>query len=81
MQVGKAAADICNVALEMLHVNRVEAYNSCVEAHVGFGNLIAVVVGVRVFGKVFFGFGEVLEERVDVLYVGLLRSGERRCVG
>ena len=79
--MGEAASNVGNVALEVLHIDRIEADNSCVEAHVSFRYLVAVVVRTCMFGKVRFGFGEMLEEGMDAFFVGFLGSGRMLRLG
>ena len=73
-------ANVAHVALEVLHVDDVEADNGRVQADVGLGELRAEVVG---SGGADVGRGEVglsavegAEERGDGLFVGLWLTGE-----
>ncbi len=68
------APNIPEVALEVLHVDGVEADDGRVQAHVGFGGVGAVVVGAGGFGEFGFGAVEGCEESLDVLFVGFLGS-------
>ena len=61
VQRGESGADVSDVTFEVLHVDGVEADDGGVEAHVGFGDVSAKVVGgVRSggLGEVGFGAGE-----------------------
>ena len=58
---GIARADVAQVGLEVLHVDRVEADNRCEEADVGFGGSRAEVVG-GLLGEVGFDAVEGGEE-------------------
>ncbi len=69
-------SDVSNVALEMLYVHGIEADDGGVEAHVCFGDVLAVVVGSGVLGEVCFGAVEGGEEGGDGLFVGVLGGGE-----
>ena len=74
MQVRVPAADISDVALEVLNVDGVEADDGGVEADVGFGDGGAVVVGGGVGGEVGFDAVERAEEGVHGFFVGFLGS-------
>jgi len=81
VQIGVPAADIADVAFEMLDVDWVEADDGGVESDVGFGDGGAVVVGRRVVGEVGFSAIEGFEKGVDILFVGCLRAGARYVSG
>ncbi len=68
--------DVSDVALEMLHVDGVEADDGGVQAHVRLGDVFAVIVRRGVPGEVFLGAVEGGEERRDGLFVGFLGGGE-----
>ena len=55
MQGRVAGADFLEVGLEVLDVDGVETDDGCVEADVGFADLVAEVVGARGGGQVLFG--------------------------
>jgi len=74
MQRRIPAPDLPEVALEVLHVDGVEADDGRVQAHVGFGGVGAVVVRAGGLGEFGFGAVEGCEEGLDVLFVGFLRS-------
>jgi len=67
-----AAPDVAQVALEVLHVDCVEADDGRVEADVGFCQAVAEVVWAAGLGKVCFGAVEGLEELCDGFFVGIL---------
>ena len=69
-------SDVPDVALEVLHIDRVEADDGRVEADVGFGDVGAVVVRPGVLGEVGFGSVEGGEEGVQGAFVGGLGGGE-----
>lgn len=71
-----AASDVADVALEVLDVDRIEADNGRVEPDVGFGDVLAKVVWAGVLGEVGFCLVQMLEEGLDVLFVGFLRAVE-----
>ena len=71
-----AASDVADVALEVLDVDRIEADNGRVEPDVGFGNVLAKVVWVGVLGEVGFCLVQMVEEGLDILFVGFLRAVE-----
>ena len=78
------APDVPDVALEVLDIHGIEADDRRIEAHVGFGDGRAVVVGPvfrgRGGGEVVFDAVEGLEELGHGGFVGGLRGGEARAV-
>ena len=70
------ASYISHITLEMLHVYRIEPYDRGVQADVGFGDMFSKVVGIGIFGEMFFDAVEGAEEWVHGSFVGGLRSGE-----
>lgn len=73
-------SDVTNVALEMLHIDGVEANDGGVEANVCFGDVGTKVVGSSVFSKVSFGAVEGGEKGFDGLFISFLRSRGRKPV-
>lgn len=69
---GVAAADVADVCLEVLNVDRVEADDGGVEADVGFGDAVAVVVGAGVLLEVAFDAVKGFEELFYCFFVGFL---------
>lgn len=67
---------ISHITLKMLHVYRVEPYDRGVQADVGFGDMFSEVVGIGIFGEMFFDAVEGTEEWVHGIFVGGLRGGE-----
>lgn len=79
VDVRVAGADVANVALEVLHVDGVEADDGREESDVGLGDRVAKVVLAAflvALRKVGFGAVERGEERRDVALVRFLRGGE-----
>lgn len=77
VQARVAAANVANVALEVLHVHRVEARQRHVQPNIRLGEGLAEevrAVGLR--GEVLFCAVEGLEDAQDALFVGLAGSGE-----
>jgi hypothetical protein len=72
VKVGISAADITDVALEVLHVDGVEADNRCEKADVLFCEAVAEVVRTAGLGEVLFRTIQGLEELGDSLLVGFL---------
>ena len=68
--------DIPNVALEVLHVHRIEPDNRGEEPHIRLGDLVAEVVGLCRFLQVGFGAVEGGEEGSDGGFVRGLRGCE-----
>lgn len=73
-------SDVTNVALEMLHIDGIEANDGGVEANVCFGDVGTKVVGSSVFSKVSFGAVEGGEKGFDGLFISFLRSRGRKPV-
>ena len=80
VQMRIATPNIADVALEMLHVDRVETDDCCIEAHVCFCDVGPEVIRPRpvlvVGGKMGFGTVKGLKERADSLLVRTCTSGE-----
>lgn len=77
VQTRVAAADVANVALEVLHIHRVEARQRHVQADVRLGDVLAQEVGaVGLRGEVLLSAVEGLEDAEDALFVGLAGGGE-----
>lgn len=72
MEVRVTAANIADVALEVLHVNGVEANNRCKEADVLLCEAVAEVVRTAGLGEVFLRTIQGLEELGDSLLIGFL---------
>ena len=72
MQRWISRAYIADVAFEMLHVNGIEADDSCIEANVSFGDVLAKVVRVCMGGQMLFSAVKGGEQGLDGLLVGLL---------
>ena len=80
MQSRITRSDITDVALEMLHIDGVEANDGCVEANVCFGDVGTEIVGSSVFGKVSFGAVERAEEGFDGFFISFLGSKNGKLV-
>ena len=76
MQCGITRSDITDVALEMLHIDRIEANNCGIEANVCFCNVGTKVVWSSVFSEVSFGAVKGGEQGTDGLLVSFLRSSD-----
>lgn len=77
VQARVAAADVTNVALEVLHVHRVEARQRHVQADVSFGDVLAEEVGaLGLRGEVLLCAVESLEDADDGLFVGFAGGGK-----
>jgi hypothetical protein len=72
VEIGVSTADIADVALEVLHVNGVEAENCGEEADVLLCEAVAEVEGAARLGEVFFRTIQRFEELGDSLLVGFL---------
>ena len=72
MEVWVAAANVADVALEVLHVDGVEADDGCVEANVLLSETVAEVVGTAGLGEVLLRTIEGFEKLGDGLLVGFL---------
>lgn len=72
MKVRVAAANVANVALEVLHVDGVEANDCGEEADVLLCEAVAEVEWTAGLGEVFFGTIQGFEELRDGLLVGFL---------
>lgn len=72
VEVGVAAADVPDVALEVLYVDGVEADDGCEEADVLLCEAITEVVRTAGLGEVFFCAIQRFEELGDGLLVGFL---------
>ena len=68
-----AAADVADVALEVLDVDGVEAHDGGVQAHVGFGDGVAEVEGPGARAQVLLHAVQACEELLDVALVCVLR--------
>lgn len=76
MQRRITRSDITNVALEMLHIDGVEANDGSVKANVCFGDVGTEIVRSSMFGKVSFRTVEGGEKRLDGFFICFLRSGD-----
>lgn len=77
VQARVAAADVANVALEVLHVHRVEARQRHVQPHVSLGDVLAEEVGaLGLRGEVLLCAVEGLEDAGDALFVGFAGGGK-----
>lgn len=78
VQVGVAGADVSDVTLEVLHVDRVETDDGGVQPHIGLCDLVAEIERTLGAGAGQVGFRSVqrLEELQDVLLVRLLGGRE-----
>ena len=74
MQRRIARSDITNVALEMLHIDGVEANDGSVKANVCFGDVGTEVVRSGILGQVGFGTVEGGEKGLDGLFICFLCS-------
>lgn len=73
-------SDITDVALEMLHVDRVEANDGSVEANVCFGDVGTKIVRSSVLSKVSFGAVKRGEKGLDRFFISFLRSSNCKLV-
>ena len=71
---------IFDITLEMLNVNWIKPYNCGVQADVGFGDVLAKIVGIGVFREVFFHAIKRVEEWVYGGFVRGLSGRESRFV-
>ena len=71
-----SGTNVANIALEVLHVDGVEAYDGGVESYVCFGDVRAEVERSRRGAEVFLDAVEREEELDDGFLVGFLRGGE-----
>ena len=76
MQMRKPAPDIGDVALEVLHVDGVEAHDGGVQPYIRFGDLVAVVIWVGVSLEMLLSARQSFEQWANGGFVGLLRGGE-----
>lgn len=74
MQRRITRSDVTNVALEMLHIDGVEANDGSVETNVRFGDVGTEVVRSGILGKVGFGTVEGGEKGPDGFFICFLRS-------
>ena len=74
MQCRITRSDIADVALEVLHVDRVEANDGSVEANVCFGDVGTKIVRRSVLSKVSFGAVKRGEKGLDRFFISFLRS-------
>ena len=72
MEVRVSATNVTKVALEVLHVDSVEADDCCVETDVLLCEAVAEVERTAGLGEVCFGTIQRLEELGDGLLVGFL---------
>ena len=80
MQRRITRSDITDIALEMLHVDGVEANDGSVEANVCFGDVGTKVVGSSVFSKVSFGTVERDEKCFNSFFISFLRTRNGKLV-
>lgn len=82
MQLRVSRPDVLDVALEVLHVHRVEADERHVQPDVYLGELVAEPIGTLALNgrELRLSAVEGLEEASDRALVGLERSGEARLV-
>ena len=71
-----STSDISHITLEMLHVYRIEPHDGGVQADVSLGDVFSEVVGIGIFGEMFFDAVEGVEEWVHGGFVGGLTGGE-----
>ncbi len=76
MQLWIPTPDVSDIALEVLDVDRVEAYDCGVKADIRFSDIRAKVVGGGVGGEVGFGAVQGAEKRVHGFFIGSLGSGD-----
>ena len=67
-----ARAYIADVAFEMLHINRIEADDSRIEADLSFSDVLAEVVRACMGSQMLFSAVKGSEQGLDGLLVGLL---------
>ena len=80
MQCRITRSDIMDVALEMLHVDWIEANDGCEKSNVRFGNVCTKIVWISVFGEVSFSTIEGGEKRFYGFLIGFLGSSDRKSV-
>ncbi len=69
-----------DVALEMLHIDWIEANDGCEKSNVRFGNVCTKIVWISVFGEVSFSTIEGGEKRFYGFLIGFLGSSDRKPV-
>lgn len=74
MQAGIATADVTNVALEVLDIDRIKSNDGGVEADISFSQLVAKVERTAGFCKVSLCAIKRFEKDLDVLLVRFLRA-------
>ena len=74
MQSRITGSNITDVALEVLHINRVEANDGSIEANVCFSDIGTEIVWSSVFGKVSFGAVKGGKKGFDGFLISFLRS-------
>ena len=67
-----ATSYIADIALEMLHINRVESNDGCIESNVGLSDGRTEVVWFSIFDEVFLDAIQGYEEWMDGLLVSIL---------
>ena len=77
MQGWIATSDIADVAFEVLDVYGVKANDSCIETHVGFGDMCAKVVRIGILGQMCLCLVQMFKKRVDGLLIGFLGAVQR----
>lgn len=80
MQRRVARSDITDVALEMLHIDGVEANDGGIEANIGFRDIGTEIVRSSVFSKVSFRAVERGEKGLDGFFICFLRSRDGKLV-
>ena len=80
MQRRVARSYITDVALEMLHIDRVEANDGSIEANIGFRDIGTEIVGSSVFSKMSFGAVERGKKGLDGFFISFLRSRNGKLV-
>ena len=80
MQCGITRSDITDVALEMLHIDWIEANNGGIEANVCFRNIGPKVIWTSMLSEMSFGTVKGIEQGADGLLVSFLRSSDGQLV-
>lgn len=73
-------SNITDVALEMLHIDWIEANDGGIEANVCFSDVGTEIVGSSVFGKVSLGAVKGDKKGFDGFLISFLRSGDSQLV-
>lgn len=78
MQSWIAGSDVADVALEVLHIDWVEANNSGVKAYISFSDVLTEIVWIGMRGQVGFSTVKGGKQGLNSLLVSFLRT---ECIG